>query len=119
MSIATQTPSAPPAARVASIVPPASVGSLDDLAALSPAALKSLYEGARVPVLADMDGPLVGRMLADPRRASGVPRARAGQRDQGRQDGTEQRQEDDRLIHAPAQPFIRLMSSTVIEPRLR
>jgi hypothetical protein len=66
MSIATQTPSAPPAARVASIVPPASVGSLDDLAALSPAALKSLYEGARVPVLADMDGPLVGRMLAVP-----------------------------------------------------
>ena len=38
--------------------------SLDDFAALKPAALAALYSGARTPVLRDMDGPLVGRMLA-------------------------------------------------------
>lgn len=38
--------------------------SLDDFAALRPAELAVLYGGARTPVLADMDGPLVGRMLA-------------------------------------------------------
>jgi hypothetical protein len=48
--------------------PPAPLGptSLDDLAAERPAALAALYAGARTPTLADMDGPLVGRMLAVP-----------------------------------------------------
>ena len=31
----------------------------------------------------------------------------------------EQRQEDDQIVHGPAQPFSALMSSTAIEPRLR
>src|SRR5262249_38745085 len=44
---------------------------------------------------------------------------RTGQRDDRRDDGAEQRQEDDSLIHVCAQPFIRLTSSTAIEPRLR
>jgi hypothetical protein len=42
---------------------------------------------------------------------------RAGKRDQARHDGADQRQEDDRLIHR--QPFMRLMSSTAIDFRLR
>ena len=45
-------------------------------------------------------------------------RAPASAIDRGN-DGAEQRQEDDRLIHTIGQPFIRLMSSTAIEPRLR
>ena len=53
------------------------------------------------------------------RRSAGMTRARAGKRDEAGDDGAEQRQEDDRLIHAAPQPFIRLMSSTAIEPRLR
>ena len=40
--------------------------SLDALLALDPPALKSLYEGARVPRLSDVKGPLRGRMLALP-----------------------------------------------------
>ncbi|HVU51265.1 MAG TPA: hypothetical protein VHL80_11290 [Polyangia bacterium] len=48
--------------------------SLDDLAAEGPEALAALYAGARTPVLADMDGPLVGRMLAVP----ALPRFLAG-----------------------------------------
>jgi hypothetical protein len=40
--------------------------SLDALAAEGPEALAALYAGARTPVLRDMDGPLVGRMLAVP-----------------------------------------------------
>ena len=52
--------------------------------------------------------------------AARMTRARAGERDQAGDDAAEQRQEDDRLIHyAARQPFIRLMSSTAIEPRLR
>jgi hypothetical protein len=45
---------------------PSSVGptSLEDLAALRPAALAALYGGASTPVLRDMDGHLIGRMLA-------------------------------------------------------
>jgi hypothetical protein len=38
--------------------------SLAELAALAPASLDALYARAATPVLADMDGPLVGRMLA-------------------------------------------------------
>jgi len=38
--------------------------SLDDLAALEPAALADLYSGAATPVLRDMEGHLKGRMLA-------------------------------------------------------
>jgi hypothetical protein len=48
-----------------------------------------------------------------------VARAGARQRDDRRDDAAEQRQEDDGLIHEVSQPFIRLMSSTAIEPRLR
>ena len=35
------------------------------------------------------------------------------------EDRAEQRKEDDRRIHRSAQPFIRLMSSTAMVPRLR
>lgn len=49
---------------------PAGPTSLDDLAALRPAALAALYSGARTPVLRDMDGHLTGRMLA----VSALPR---------------------------------------------
>ena len=45
--------------------------------------------------------------------------ARAAQRNDRRDDAAEQREENDRLIHKKVQPFIRLMSSTAIEPRLR
>lgn len=40
--------------------------SLDDLAALEPAALADLYRSAVTPTLAALDGDLVGRMLAVP-----------------------------------------------------
>jgi hypothetical protein len=43
---------------------PARPRSLDDLAAMKPAALAALYQAAATPVLRDMDGHLVGRMLA-------------------------------------------------------
>ena len=48
--------------------------SLDDLAALDPATLRALYDGAGTPVLEEMDGRLVGRMLAAP----SLPRWMAG-----------------------------------------
>ena len=56
-------------------------------------------------------------MIMAVRGAAWKTRARAGNRDQCRDDGAEERQENDRVIHP--QPFIRLMSSTAIEPRLR
>ena len=46
------------------------------------------------------------------------PVARANERDGAGDNGAEERQEDDRLVHT-AQPFIKLTSSTAIEPRLR
>jgi hypothetical protein len=46
--------------------PAAAPASLDDLAAMRPAALAALYQRASTPVLRDMDGPLMGRMLAVP-----------------------------------------------------
>jgi hypothetical protein len=58
-------PSAPsPASPAGAVRLPPQPASLDDLAALRPAQLAPLYSGARTPVLRDMDGPLVGRMLA-------------------------------------------------------
>ena len=51
-------------------------------------------------------------------RAGEAP-GRAVDRDRAGEDRAEQGQEDDRLIHGARQPFIRLMSSTAIEPRLR
>jgi hypothetical protein len=56
-------------------------------------------------------------LRADIRRPAGVKGARADKRDERRDDGAEERQENDRVIQA--QPFIRLTSSTAIEPRLR
>ena len=44
---------------------------------------------------------------------------RAEDGDQSGEDRAEQRQEDNGLNHRTSQPFIRLMSSTAIEPRLR
>src|SRR2546428_10944430 len=41
--------------------------SLDDLAAMGPDDLMDLYRQARTPKLEDLDGKLVGRMLAVPR----------------------------------------------------
>jgi len=68
MSISTQAPaSGSNAASPAAVAPTTQaprVATLDDLAALEPTALAALYADARVPVLRDMDGPLVGRMLA-------------------------------------------------------
>ena len=58
-----------------------------------------------------------GVLGARHRVLAGEAPARTGERDQARDDEAEQRQEDDRLIHG--QPFIRLMSSTAIEPRFR
>src|SRR5215831_3564916 len=80
MSLARQVPSqAPPAFPAphegsAAPAPSTAPRSLDDLAARDPVALASLYAGARTPVLPDMDGPLVGRMLAVP----ALPRLFAG-----------------------------------------
>jgi choline-glycine betaine transporter len=51
--------------------------------------------------------------------ARGVAGMRADERDQASQNGAQQRQENDCLNHLRAQPFIRLTSSTAIEPRLR
>ena len=51
--------------------------------------------------------------------ATRMARMRTEERDEAGHDRAEQRQEDDRLVHARRQPFIRLMSSTAIEPRLR
>jgi hypothetical protein len=53
------------------------------------------------------------------RRSARVARMGAGERNDRGEDGAEQRQENDRLIHGGFQPFIRLMSSTAIVPRLR
>ena len=53
------------------------------------------------------------------RGPAGVARVGADERDDPGQDGAKQRQENDRLIHGGCQPFIRLMSSTAMEPRLR
>ena len=52
------------------------------------------------------------------RRPAWESRMRAHDRDAGRDEEAEQRQEDDGLVHRD-QPFMRLMSSTAIEPRLR
>ena len=41
-----------------------------------------------------------GMVLGAPRRVAGMARMRAGKRDQAGEDCAEQRQEDDRLIHA-------------------
>ncbi len=49
---------------------------------------------------------------------AGQPVARADQRDGAGNDGDQERQKDDGLVHA-AQPFIKFTSSTAIEPRLR
>src|ERR1700719_1142101 len=51
--------------------------------------------------------------------AARTARMRANERDDRGDDGPEQRQEDDCLDHSRVQPFIRLTSSTAIEPRLR
>lgn len=53
---------------VASHISPAASGpaTLDDLAALDPFELEALYLGARTPELTDLNGDLVGRMLAAP-----------------------------------------------------
>src|SRR5262245_49149970 len=63
--------------------------------------------------------PVVGHVVlgSAARIAAGPAPARTGERDQAGDDAAEQRQEDDPLIHL--QPFIRLMSSTAIEPRFR
>ena len=53
------------------------------------------------------------RILAGKTIASADKRNRAGK------DGAKERQEDDGLVHLSAQPFIRLTSSTAMEPRLR
>ena len=59
-----------------------------------------------------------GVIVVRRRRPAGEARMRADERDQPRDDEAEQRQKDDGLIHRD-QPFMRLMSSTAIEPRLR
>lgn len=51
---------------VSTLPPAAGPASLDDLAAMKPAALHAAYLAARTPVLHLMDGHLVGRMLAIP-----------------------------------------------------
>ena len=63
-----------------------------------------------------------GRARRPAPAAAGESGTRAGERDQAGNDAAEQRQEDDGLSTCRAidhQPFIRLMSSTAIEPRLR
>ena len=54
-----------------------------------------------------------------PRAAARVACARTGDRNDRRDNAAKQREEDDRLIHEGDQPFVRLTSSTAIEPRLR
>jgi hypothetical protein len=56
--------------------------------------------------------------VTDHRLAARMPPRRAKDRDDPGDDRTEERQENDGGIHA-AQPFIMLMSSTAIVPRLR
>ena len=51
--------------------------------------------------------------------AARVARMRANDRDGSRNDGADQRQKNNCLDHVEGQPFIRLTSSTAIEPRLR
>jgi hypothetical protein len=48
-----------------------------------------------------------------------MARMRANDRDGSRNDGADQRQKNNCLDHVEGQPFIRLTSSTAIEPRLR
>src|SRR6185312_16372620 len=64
---------------------------------------------------------MVGRGIVHARRRTLARKARtrAGERDDAGEDRAEKRQEDDGLVHRKAQPFIKLMSSTAIEPRLR
>jgi hypothetical protein len=64
-------PTPPPDAAVPAAGGPAT---LDQLAALDGAALGALYRGARTPQVPDLDGDLVGRMLAAP----ALPRWTAG-----------------------------------------
>ncbi len=52
------------------------------------------------------------------RIGAGEAVGRADERDQAGEHAAEQRQEDDRLVHV-GQPFMRLTSSTAIEPRVR
>ncbi len=47
-------------------VPPSGPRSLDDLAAMKPAALAGLYRAALTPGVSELNGDLVGRMLAVP-----------------------------------------------------
>lgn len=63
MNLDPNAPAASPSPATTPVVPPFS-GTLDDLLPLDPPALAALYQGARVPVLADVAGALRGRMLA-------------------------------------------------------
>ena len=63
--------------------------------------------------------PAAGTMMVVGGRPARMTRMRAHECNDPRQDGAQQRQENDRLIHDGCQPFIRLMSSTAIDPRLR
>jgi len=58
-----------------------------------------------------------GRPMIIHRLAAGKTSTRTSNRDHAAENGAKQRQKDNRLNHN--QPFIRLMSSTAIEPRLR
>ena len=63
---------------------------------------------------------MVGRAV--PMLVSGCVRAHHGEQLGAEEAGDEraqERQEDNDLVHAPLQPFMRWMSSTAIEPRLR
>jgi hypothetical protein len=69
------------ASRAAQETAPLFSGSLDDLLALDATELERLYRAARVPNLADVSGPLRGRMLAIPQMPlalRGAVRAFAG-----------------------------------------
>jgi hypothetical protein len=71
-------------------------------------------------VAADMNRLSVCRRVVIVRRLrTRKPRARAGERNDRADNRAEQRQENNREIHQLYQPFIKLMSSTAIEPRLR
>ncbi len=48
-----------------------------------------------------------------------MPRVGTGQRNDRGDDAAKEGEKYDGLIHKKAQPFIRLMSSTAIEPRFR